>query len=83
MSDPVSIAIGRALRDLRATAGLSQYAFAERLGCAQSVVSKIETAQRPLYARELFSYAQALELTPQDLFEALCKAVDEWPEDSL
>jgi len=47
---------------LREREGLSQEALAERIGVDQSVVSRVEHAQRRVSVPELFAWAEALDV---------------------
>ena len=59
--------VGKALRDLRIKAGLTQQQVAGKLSEPQSFVSKVETAERSLKLWEVFSYADALGIDVSEL----------------
>lgn len=59
--------VGKALRDLRIKAGLTQQQVAGKLSEPQSFVSKVETAERSLKLWEVFPYANALGVDPSEL----------------
>ena len=63
--------IGRCLQRLRIDAGTTQSQLANELHKPQSYVSKIEMGERSLQVYELFDYSQALNLSPQELVNAL------------
>ena len=48
------------LKQVREQAGLTQIQLAERIGCDQSVISRIESGQRALTLDRLKSIAKAL-----------------------
>lgn len=50
------------LKQLREQAGLTQIQLAERIGCDQSVISRIESGQRALTLDRLKSIAKALQI---------------------
>jgi len=55
------------IRELRKGAGLTQDELAERIGCAQSEVSRMERGQRSLTVDRLLRLAQALNVEPASL----------------
>lgn len=59
------------LREARQEAGLSQRSLAQRLGKANSHVSKIESGLRRVDALELYRIADAFGLPPLALFERI------------
>ena len=61
--------VANVLREGRQEAGLSQRSMAQRLGKANSHVSKIESGLRRVDALELYRIADALGLPPLTLFE--------------
>ena len=60
--------IGKYLKTVRKSAGLTQRDVAERCHVAQSFVSKLEQGERSLQFFELFEYSEALGVTPEELF---------------
>ena len=52
----------------RQQAGLSQAGLAKRMRVTQSLISQIEKGQRQVYVAELFEFAKAFKLDPQELF---------------
>ena len=67
--------IGDQLRTLRSERGLTQLQVAQMLDVPQSHISKLESGARSLYFSELFSYAQALDSTPDELFNHMTQAM--------
>jgi len=67
--------LGELLQDARDRAGLSQGALAEQLGCDQSLVSRVERANRAVSVEELFIWAEKLGL---DQNEFMAGVVEEW-----
>lgn len=59
--------LGLLLQHVRQTSGLSQAALAEDLGIDQTTVSKVEGGHRRLTIAELFSWAEALGHSPEEL----------------
>lgn len=59
--------MAQVLRGARAASGLTQVELAERLGVAQSFVSKYESGERRLDLLELREVAAALNVSPADL----------------
>jgi len=55
------------LTEARERAGLSQARLAERLGCPQSRIARIETNQRRLDFVECYEYCAALGMSLSDL----------------
>lgn len=55
------------LKAARKQADVSQVELAERLGNTQTFVSKCERGERRIDAVELVEFAEALEVSPQDL----------------
>lgn len=69
-SDPLVALLVQA----RTEAGLSQRGLAERLGKPRSFVSKIETKERRIDVLEFIEWAEAVDVSPNILFEALVNA---------
>ncbi|MFZ4605394.1 MAG: helix-turn-helix domain-containing protein [Caulobacter sp.] len=65
------------LREARQEAGLSQRSLAQRLGKANSHVSKIESGLRRVDALELYRIADAFGLPPSTLFERVASRLSE------
>ena len=57
------------LRELRAEAGLSQQALAEKLERTQSFVTKVETGERKLEVLEFVAWCRALKASPSAIIE--------------
>jgi transcriptional regulator with XRE-family HTH domain len=68
---------GGYLRERRERLGLSQAAFAVRLGCKQADVSRYEKGLRQPSVEVLIRYSRALQLSPQHLTGQLLKHIDE------
>ena len=66
------------LRELRESSGLSQYEVADRCHTIQSYVCKTEKGERALLFSEIFTYAPALGLKPDELFTSLCHCLNEY-----
>lgn len=60
--------------------GLTQAQLADRLGCQQSLIARIESGQRRVDAVELVILARALDLDLSNLFKVLSESI---PRDSL
>ena len=71
MMNNVNIFVGRALRDLRGNAGMTQEQVASKLCAPQSFVSKIETGERALKLSEVYDYAKALDVKVTELVEVV------------
>jgi hypothetical protein len=77
--------IGRKVREIRDSAGLTQAAFAERLGISTSYLNQIENNQRPVSASVLLSLAENYDIdiaaiSPADgdrLLSALSEALND------
>jgi transcriptional regulator with XRE-family HTH domain len=65
--------LGKILRDLRRTAGLSQEALAERAGIHSTYVSQIERGLKSPTVRMLGKLAKALGTTPSKIMRLLEK----------
>lgn len=61
----------RRLRQVRKEAGLSQTEAAERLGCRQTFVSKIECGGRRIDVAELLFLLRAYRVDPADFLKGL------------
>ena len=55
--------------ELMVQAGLTQQALAERVGCAQSEISRIERGERSVTVERLVQLAEALQVRAADLLE--------------
>jgi transcriptional regulator with XRE-family HTH domain len=64
---PELIALGRALRELRDRAGLSQTGLAAKADTAHTYVSRVEHGRIDLRWRTLFRLLDALDATVSDL----------------
>lgn len=62
-------ALVNALIEARMVRGLSQDALAERLGCHQSLIARIESGQRRIDVVELVVLCRALGASPVELLE--------------
>ncbi|WP_280439783.1 helix-turn-helix domain-containing protein [Nocardia cyriacigeorgica] len=72
--DGIDLAVGTALRVLRARRQISQRELARRTGLAKNTIYRIEHAERSIDVRQLFKIAEALDVTPTEL---LTSAVEE------
>jgi transcriptional regulator with XRE-family HTH domain len=70
--------IGIHLRELREISGLSQYEVAHKCHVKQSYISKTEQGERALLFSEIFAYAPALGLKPDELFDSICRCLNEY-----
>lgn len=70
---PDHVALGRAIRDLRVAAGISQEALAERCGLHRTYVGGIERGERNVSFSNLLKVARALGARPSALL-ALAEA---------
>jgi transcriptional regulator with XRE-family HTH domain len=64
------IRIAQAVREARARAGLNQTQLAERVGCNQSEISRIERGDRTLTVARLAALVEVLDLDAAALFGA-------------
>lgn len=69
--------IGEKLAALRNSQKKSQDLIGNALGLSQSDISKIEHGQRSVKAAELIMLAQALELSPLDLFAMILSVLEQ------
>lgn len=58
------------LRETRKRKGVPQVVLAERLGNTQTFVSKCERGERRLDIVEFVEFAEALDVSPEDVFAA-------------
>jgi transcriptional regulator with XRE-family HTH domain len=58
------------LKEFRIEAGYTQEALAERIGCAQSEVSRMERGQRSVTVDRLLRMAQVLKVEPARLLDS-------------
>jgi transcriptional regulator with XRE-family HTH domain len=65
--------IGVRLRGLRESAGLTQAALAETMGCSQGWIVQVESGRRPASLETLHRWAVALDLDPHDLDPRLAR----------
>ncbi|MEM7058966.1 MAG: helix-turn-helix transcriptional regulator [Pseudomonadota bacterium] len=68
------LALVGALVEARLARGLTQSELAERLGCHQSFVARIETEQRRIDVSELVILCRALEADPVVILRKVMKA---------
>ena len=66
-ASPEHVALGRAIRQLRLAAGISQEGLAERSGMHRTYVGGIERGERNVSFRNLLRLAAALEVRPSEL----------------
>lgn len=64
-------ALIEALIEARNSIGLSQATLAQRLGCHQSLVARIESGQRRIDVPELVILARALETDPKQFIDQI------------
>lgn len=69
--DPIDLHVGRAIRALRHTAGLTQVTLAEAIGVQFQQLQKYETAQNRISASRLKLAADALSVSVADFFRGL------------
>lgn len=55
----------------RKTLGLSQRAFAEKIGVLYSLIGKVETGDRRLDVFEFIEYCEGLELDPKEVLKQM------------
>jgi HTH-type transcriptional regulator / antitoxin HipB len=60
------VSIGAVIREARKQAGLTQRVLARRIRVDQSVISRLETGERPLDVIRMIDLARALRLTPEE-----------------
>jgi transcriptional regulator with XRE-family HTH domain len=68
------MALGRAIRQLRRAAGISQEGLAERCGLHRTYVGGIERGERNVSFRNLLKIAKALDVRPSELLR-LCESL--------
>ena len=59
--------VGGRIRDVRRLRKMSQEQLAERVGCSMNTVSRIEVGQSNMGLSSFLKYAEALDVTPNDL----------------
>lgn len=69
LSNSAAVKMGAAMRRVREAQGLRQAELAERLGCSQQYVSKIEQAKVPVTTRCVCRFARALGVPAKTVFE--------------
>ncbi len=69
-------ALTTALIGARKAAGMTQRDLAQHLGCQPATVANIETGQRRVDVIELVALANALGVSPRDLFDKVVENVD-------
>jgi transcriptional regulator with XRE-family HTH domain len=62
---------GEAVRYARLALGLTQRELADRLGYARSSITNIEVGRQRVLLDDVFSFAKALEIKPEKLFDAV------------
>lgn len=60
--------VGKKLREIRESAGLTQEALARELGCDSETVIQIENGQRSVTAEELWNMCVILDVSPSRFF---------------
>lgn len=73
--DEVEQTVRQTIRRFRIEQGLTQAQLAERLGVHRDTVSRVETGKRALELGEFFEWADALGVSSEELFQAICQAV--------
>jgi transcriptional regulator with XRE-family HTH domain len=64
----VRILLARNMKRFREILGISQMELAEKIGCSPTLIGKIETMKRFPSAENIDRIAEALKITPSDLF---------------
>ena len=64
----VRILLAKNMKRFREILGISQMDLAEKVGCSPTLIGKIETMKRFPSADNLDRIAEALDITPADLF---------------
>jgi len=64
-----------ALIEARKSIGLSQATLAQRLGCHQSLIARIESGQRRIDVPELIILARALETDPNNVVDQTAASI--------
>lgn len=76
-ADPVDVAVGKRLRELRQLRGMTQQQIAEAVGVKFQQVQKYETGANRVSASRLWAFAQALGVGVETFFEACGPAPEE------
>jgi transcriptional regulator with XRE-family HTH domain len=63
-TDPALVALGKAIRDIRTAAGLTQDDVADKIGCARSSVANIEAGRQDTTVTRLVAIADVLGVSP-------------------
>ena len=71
MTSPDQQAVGRALRELRKRAGLTQEQVAERMGTSSTYLSRLEAGQRDIRLSTLLRLLAALGADLRQLSDAI------------
>lgn len=71
MTSPDQQAVGRALRELRKRAGLTQEQVAERMGTSSTYLSRLEAGQRDIRLSTILRLLDALNADLRQLADAL------------
>lgn len=71
MTSPDQRAVGRALRELRKRAGLTQEQVAERMGTSSTYLSRLEAGQRDIRLSTVLRLLDALGVDLHELADAL------------
>ena len=58
--------IGRSIRRIRESVGMSRAQLAEGIGCTDEMIAQYEDGTRPMETTVFFSVAQTLGVTPND-----------------
>ena len=64
----VRIILAKNMKRFREISGISQMDLAEKIGCSPTLIGKIETMKRFPSAENIDRIAEALKITPADLF---------------
>lgn len=73
MKDDNLIEFGRIVRELRKERGLSQEAFAHLTGIDRGYMGNIERGNNNVTLSKIFQIANALNVTPQEIFQRFQK----------
>lgn len=69
MKDPLLVAFGRSIREIRKEKGLSQEAFADLVGIDRSYMGCIERGEKNITFTKIIQLSDALNVPPEYIFQ--------------
>ena len=69
--EPIYVALGAVIKELRLSAGMTQRDLAEKLGLQRTSVCNIEIGRQRVLLSDLWDFAEALDVNPRLIFNRI------------